>query len=51
MTVPEVRILLLRVVWARLIPAERTLAWSEWRRAHQQVAKQCHYNTRGSKPP
>ncbi|WP_422931734.1 hypothetical protein [Singulisphaera sp. PoT] len=51
LTVPEVRILLLRVVWGRLEPAERALAWSDWRRAHQQHAKECHYRKRGARPP
>jgi len=49
--VPEVRALLLRIVWDRLTPAGRALAWSEWRRAHQQRAKECHYNKRGARPP
>ena len=38
LTVPEARQLLLRLVWDRLRPAEQALAWSEWRRAHQQRA-------------
>ena len=50
LTVPEVRALLLRVVWDRLAPAERALAWSDWRRAHQQHAKECHYKKRGARP-
>jgi hypothetical protein len=49
--VPEVRALLLQVVWDRLAPAERALAWSAWRRAHQQHAKEGHYRRRGAKPP
>lgn len=51
LTVPEVRTVLLRVVWDRLTPAERALAWSDWRRAHQQHAKECHYKKRRAKPP
>jgi len=51
LTVPEVRALLLRVVWDRLAAAERVLAWSDWRRAHQQHAKECHYKKRGARPP
>ena len=51
MTVPEVRVLLFELVWKRLSPAERVLAWSEWRRAHQQHAKECHYRNHGAKPP
>src|SRR5262249_12818065 len=49
-TVPEVRARLLWVVWGRPAPAERALAWSDWRRAHQQNAKECHYKKRGAKP-
>ena len=51
LTVPEVRALLLQVVWDRLAAAERVLAWSDWRRAHQQRAKECHYKKRGARPP
>ena len=40
LTVPEVRKLLLRLVWDRLADAERSLAWSEWRRRHQYRARQ-----------
>ena len=51
LTVPEVRRLLLKLVWDRLTPAEQVLAWSEWRRAHQGRARTCHYRSRGAKPP
>jgi hypothetical protein len=51
LTVPEVRRLLLRLVWARLAPAERVLAWSAWRRRHQHRARACHYRKRKAKPP
>ena len=51
MTVPEVRKLLLRLVWDRLTPAEQALAWSDWRRRHQYRARACHYRTRGARPP
>jgi hypothetical protein len=44
--VPEVRRLLLGLVWARLEPAEQVLAWSEWRRTHQATARACHYKKR-----
>jgi hypothetical protein len=47
LTVPEVRTLLLGVVWARLAPPERILAWSDWRRDHQQHAKEYHYRKQG----
>jgi hypothetical protein len=51
LTVPEVRKLLLRMVWDRLTLPERTLAWSEWRRAHQHRARVCHYRKRRAWPP
>lgn len=51
LTVPEVRTLLLAIVWQRLTPAERVLAWSDWRRAHQQHARECHYKKRGARAP
>lgn len=42
------------LVWDRLKPAERVLAWSEWRRGHQAKARQSHYKkrqTRAGKGP
>jgi hypothetical protein len=51
LTVPEVRKLLLRVVWDRLTSAEQALAWSAWRRAHQQRAREYPYRKRGARPP
>ena len=51
MSVPEVRKLLLRLVWAAVPNAEQVLAWSAWRRAHQHRARRDHYRTRGAKPP
>ncbi len=51
LTVPEVRKLLVRLIWERLTPPERALAWSEWRRAHQHRARACHYRKRGAHPP
>lgn len=46
LTVQEVRVLLLRVVWPRLTSSERALAWSLWRQEHQQHAKERHYRKR-----
>src|SRR4029078_563035 len=43
LSVPEMRNLLLKLVWDRLAPAEQTLAWSDWRRAHQYRARYYHY--------
>ena len=51
LTVPEVRRLLVRLLWARLPGIESTLGWSEWRRAHQAFARRCHYKKRGTEPP
>ena len=51
LSVPEVRKLLLKLVRAAVPSAERTLAWSEWRRAHQYRARKAHYKKRGAKPP
>jgi hypothetical protein len=51
LTVPEVRKLLLRLVWDRVPPAERVLAWSAWRREHQHRARRGHYLRHGARPP
>ncbi len=51
LTVPEVRRLLVRLLWSRLPGIESRLGWSEWRRAHQAFARRCHYKKRGAKPP
>jgi hypothetical protein len=45
-TVPEVRRLLWRLVWAAVPPVSHTLHWSTWRRRHQARAKRCHYRRR-----
>jgi hypothetical protein len=51
LSVPEVRKLLLKLVWDRIPPAEAVLAWSEWRRRHQHRARFYHYRRRGANPP
>jgi hypothetical protein len=51
LSVPEVRKLLLRLVWDHVPEAEQVLAWSQWRREHQHRARRCHYRTRGARPP
>jgi hypothetical protein len=43
LSVPEVRKLLLKVVWSLLPGVEHVFAWSEWRRAHQHRASRSHY--------
>jgi hypothetical protein len=42
LTVPEVRRLIWRLVWARPPDPGRILAWSDWRRRHQQRARRSH---------
>ena len=51
LSVPEVRKLLLKLVWAFVTPTERVLGWSVWRRRHQHRARECHYKKREAKPP
>jgi DNA-binding transcriptional regulator of glucitol operon len=48
LSVPEIRRLLWRLVLALQQAAEHILAWSQWRRWHQTVAKMCHYKRRGA---
>jgi hypothetical protein len=48
--VPEVRRLLWRLVWVTLPVAAMVLGWSLWRRQHQAVAKQYHYQKRQKIP-
>jgi hypothetical protein len=49
--VPEVRRLVVRLLWRRLPGVEEVLAWSEWRRRHQAHARRCHYKKRRAKSP
>jgi SRSO17 transposase len=44
--VPEVRRLLWRLVWPSLPDIDAVLAWSHWRRRHQQRARRCHWQRR-----
>ncbi len=46
LTVPEVRRLVWRLVWARQPEPAAVLSWSDWRRRHQQCAKRCHWHKR-----
>ena len=46
LTVPEVRHLLVRLLWEPTRPAEHVLGWAHWRRRHQARAKLCHYRQR-----
>jgi SRSO17 transposase len=51
LSVPEVRKLLLWLVWDQVPEAEQVLAWSQWRRERQHRARRCRYRTRGARPP
>ncbi len=46
LTVPEVRRLIWRLVWAKPPDPGRILAWSDWRRRHQQRARRSHWTRR-----
>jgi hypothetical protein len=46
LSLPELRRLLWRLVWQVVPTAACVLAWSGWRRAHQAVARTCHYKKR-----
>src|SRR5215210_4971364 len=46
LTVPEVRRLLVALVWSTPPPVERTMRWSFWRRRHQARARRSHYKRR-----
>jgi hypothetical protein len=43
LSVPEVRRLFYYLVGKRPLSARHRLAWSLWRRAHQAIARLCHY--------
>jgi len=46
LTVPEVRRLLVRLIWNDWPSQAHILAWSRWRRRHQARAKVYHYRSR-----
>ena len=46
LTVPEVRKLLCRLVWAVEHLSDPVLKWSRWRRRHQARAMRSHYRRR-----
>ena len=48
LTVPEVRTLLVLLYLRRPLIPQAVLAFSQWRRHHQLIAKRCHYKARGS---
>ena len=47
---PEIRRLLWRIALAVQQTVTQILAWSRWRRWHQQLAKYYHYKQRGALP-
>jgi hypothetical protein len=49
LTVPEVRRLLVALVWTRPVEPGLVLAWSRWRRRHQARARRAHYQRRESR--
>lgn len=51
LSVPEVRKLLLKLLWAGVPEDDQVLAWSVWRRRHQHRSRACHYRNRGARPP
>jgi hypothetical protein len=46
-TAPEVRRLLIRLIWAHAPDPAAVLHWSRWRRRHQARAELSHYRRRG----
>jgi hypothetical protein len=46
LTVPEVRRLLIQLIWLPTPTVDHVLAWSRWRRRHQARAQRCHYRRR-----
>ena len=50
LTVPEVRRLLVRLIWHRPPDTATVLNWSRWRRRHRARAKRCHYSAREGQP-
>jgi hypothetical protein len=46
LTVPEVRRLLVALVWTTPVEPGLVLAWSRWRRRHQARARRAHYQRR-----
>jgi hypothetical protein len=48
LSVAEIRRLLWKVVFMVRQTVEEVLAWSQWRRRHQAIAKFYHYKRRGA---
>jgi hypothetical protein len=45
-SVPEIRRLLVALVWRLTPDPNRVLRWSLWRRRHQARARRCHWRQR-----
>lgn len=45
-TIPELRRLLIRLIWSRQHVAAHLIAWSRWRRHHQRIAQESHRRRR-----
>ncbi len=48
LSVAEIRRLFFYLVGTRPLPFAYRLAWSFWRRAHQALARLCHYRHRNA---
>ena len=48
LSVPEIRHLVICLVWHLAPDPDQILHWSHWRRRHQARARRCHYATRTS---
>jgi hypothetical protein len=46
LTIPEIRRLLWRLVWSEPPADAAVVAWSRWRRRHQERAHRCHWRRR-----
>ena len=46
LTVPEIRHLVICLVWHLTPDPDQILRWSHWRRRHQARARRCHYAAR-----
>ena len=51
LSVPELRHLLIHLLWRGWHSVEHLLHWFQWRRYHQFHALRCHYRKRGSPLP
>jgi len=51
LSVPEVRKMLLQIVWSGIVEDDHAIRWSDWRRCHQYWAKHYHYKRRNDVMP